>query len=470
MKKKILYGVALVLAITISFTAFHKVFSFKYGEGIYNFKVYRELPKDSLDLLLIGSSHAFEDINPAILWEDDGIAAFDLCGEFQPMWNSYYNLKEALKYQTPKLVLLEGYTLTLDLEYSEPERIIKNTYGLKPSVNRIKSNQISTPKGEHLSYLLEYIQYHNRYNAIEAEDFKKYKDNEKKYKDWKGFGNNFEVMEFPDYEPVINDGTRGDIPDKQEEYYIKIIEMCRDKNIPLLITVSPYAGYTMKEMAIHNTAADIAASYKVPFVNYNEYTEEMGFDGMTDAADIGHLSAAGSAKLTHFMAPYFLENYEWEDHTGDPKYESWNKDAHYYNNQMIDHRLGEITDTNEYAEELTKLNDDFIFAVYAYSEDWSSDLIVQYMDLLAEKGINLYGDEKAMVYEDGEVTLASPHKEGYFYSKRFDGKELLIDEEGIFFNRINHGKVKNGINITIYDKITGEVADAVGITPYGIER
>ena len=73
-------------------------------------------------------------------------------------------------------------------------------------------------------------------------------------------------------------------------------------------------------------------------------------------------------------------------------------------------------------------------------------------------------------HEDGEVTLASPHKEGYFYSKRFDGKELLIDEEGIFFDRTNYGKVKNGINITVYDKITGEVADAVGITPFGIER
>lgn len=63
----------------------------------------------------MGSSHSFVNFNNGTLYEEYGIASYDLGGSLQPMWNSYYDLKEALKTQTPELIVLEGYGTTYDL-------------------------------------------------------------------------------------------------------------------------------------------------------------------------------------------------------------------------------------------------------------------------------------------------------------------------------------------------------------------
>ncbi len=90
---------------------------------------FRNLEEDSLDILVLGSSHAYVDINPAVLWSEYGIAAYDLCGSNQPMWNTYYYLKEALKTQTPKVVVLEAYCVSLDLEYIDEVTLYKALEG-----------------------------------------------------------------------------------------------------------------------------------------------------------------------------------------------------------------------------------------------------------------------------------------------------------------------------------------------------
>ena len=57
----------------------------------------------------------------------------------QPMWNTYYYFKEALKYQTPQLVVLDVYRLVEAFPYSKESKIVKNTYGMKLSRNKYES-------------------------------------------------------------------------------------------------------------------------------------------------------------------------------------------------------------------------------------------------------------------------------------------------------------------------------------------
>lgn len=125
---------------------FHKIFSFKYGDGIYGLTTFYKQDENSIDLLCFGSSHIFENVNTGILWNEYGIAAFDLCGSIQPLWNTYYYMKEALKTQAPKIMILDLYSAVLDDEYSDSSRIIKNNYGLKLSADKINSVKISAPQ------------------------------------------------------------------------------------------------------------------------------------------------------------------------------------------------------------------------------------------------------------------------------------------------------------------------------------
>mgnify|MGYP000718372696 FL=1 len=48
-------------------------------------------------------------MNTQLLWDEYGMAAYLMTGAEQPLWNSYYNLKEALKNQKPKLVVLDMF-------------------------------------------------------------------------------------------------------------------------------------------------------------------------------------------------------------------------------------------------------------------------------------------------------------------------------------------------------------------------
>ena len=79
------------------------------------------------------------------------------------MWNTYYYMEEALKTQTPELIVLETYRALENREYVDDSRIIKNNYGLKLSENKIKSVKISSPQNNWPDYLLEYPTYHGRY-------------------------------------------------------------------------------------------------------------------------------------------------------------------------------------------------------------------------------------------------------------------------------------------------------------------
>lgn len=57
--------------------------------------------ENTIDVLCIGNSATYVNINPAIMWEN-GIASFNLCESSQMPWNTYYYLEEALKTQKEK--------------------------------------------------------------------------------------------------------------------------------------------------------------------------------------------------------------------------------------------------------------------------------------------------------------------------------------------------------------------------------
>ena len=92
---------------------------------------------EPVDVLFLGSSHVFETYNTSVLWDEYGIASYVLGGSVQPMWNTYFYMKEALKTQTPELIVLDAYCCEYREEYNDYSRQIKNCYGMKPSLNKL---------------------------------------------------------------------------------------------------------------------------------------------------------------------------------------------------------------------------------------------------------------------------------------------------------------------------------------------
>lgn len=322
----------LVIFIFLLFFVFfftHKVFRFKYGDGIYDVTKFYELDNNTVDVLILGSSHAFEHFNTGVLWDNYGMTSFTLAGSVQPMWNTYYYLKEALKTQKPELIILEGFMVTFTNEYIDDSRIIKNNYGLKWSKDKIDSIKISSPKERWAEFMFEYIQYHTRYKDISRADFIKNLGNPF-YCDWKGFGCNMEVS--PLKAKNISDITgTSELYGKTEEYYRKTLELAKSNNIPIAVIVSPYARINDSDQLYFNRAHDIAAEYDVAFFNcnQNDVLEAIGIDFSTDAADGDHLNFRGNIKFSVYIGNWIKENYAVSNRKGDDKYVSWQRCADY---------------------------------------------------------------------------------------------------------------------------------------------
>ena len=78
------------------------VFTPKHDYGICSMmNLYRQ-PDDSVDVLAVGTSRAYAGIPTNVLWEEYGIASYNLCSAEQPFWVSYYTIREALKTNIPR--------------------------------------------------------------------------------------------------------------------------------------------------------------------------------------------------------------------------------------------------------------------------------------------------------------------------------------------------------------------------------
>ena len=127
------------------YSAADSVLRFKNQNGPGEMEEYYDLPSDTVDVLILGSSHAGVNIKTTDLWNNHGIAAYKLWGSMAPVWNSYYDLEEALKYQTPKVVIYDVHGAVLGAEYSSYEHLINNTAGMRLSKTKIDAVNASTP-------------------------------------------------------------------------------------------------------------------------------------------------------------------------------------------------------------------------------------------------------------------------------------------------------------------------------------
>lgn len=336
-KKSVIKAISFLLVFVVLFVALDSIFQFKYSESILPIKTFYEQEKDTVDVLIVGSSHSYSNFRPHILWNNFGYSSYVLGASIQPLWNSYYYIEEALKTQTPEVIILEGYRLAETKEYTTPYYAIKSTYGMKWSKTKLESMITSFKPEELSSYLFEFTNYHSRYGDLSKNDFVDF-DYNLFYKYYKGELNKTETCELktPDIDSFEKKEKK--LSTKTEEYYIKILELAKEHNIPLVTIVAPYS-IPQSEYGYYLYAEKIAESYGMPFINANELYDEIGIDFTCDFSDeYGHLSSSGADKFTDYVGKFLRKNYTLTDRRGDEKYESWQIHAdnfdRYYNNPI----------------------------------------------------------------------------------------------------------------------------------------
>lgn len=465
MKKSVIRITCFLVILTMILWYANKIFKFKYGDGIYSMTKFYELEDNTVDVLFLGSSHAFESFNTGTLWDEYGMSTYVLGGSVQPMWNTYYYLKEALKTQTPKLIVLEGYMTSYTSEFSDDSRIIKNTFGMRWTKDKVDAIKISTPESRYNEFLMEYPQYHMRYSELSREDFFVNQGNPF-FENWKGFGCNMITTAFE--APDVSDVTeRQPLYEKSEEYYRKTIELAIAHNIPIMVVVTPYAGITAEVQAMYNTASDIATEYGVQFINYNLIYEQIGIDFATDAADTDHLNYRGNVKLSKDVGRLIQEKYGVPDHRGDNDYQTWQDNADYVRTMIENQQLTEIYDVSAYIDKIRNPNYRIVISLdgnCSFADGFAEQFLLENVDN-GVSGIWYRNNEDCSVW-----SVSGAEGEKYW---RMDSHDLCLrrsfDESTqtytnhIIMDNAEYKIMGNGLNILVYDTVTQSIVDIAGV-------
>lgn len=284
--------------------------------------------KDSLDVVMIGSSPVFPYYAAPKIWGEAGIAMYPLSTNVQRPAAMKYLVAEAEKTQSPSLYIFEMRMFTM-----EEEGLMDNmaytrgvTDNMRYSPLRVKAIQGLVPQDDEegrLSYYLDIMKYHTNWKmlVLPSEWKNMFYHNSHPLKGYT-FRDEVGPQPMPDIDGV--EAARP-IPAEQESYLRELLVLMQEKGQDALFLVSPY-GESPEEQEMFRYMEGIVASYGYPFLNMNDYYQEIGIVFEEDFADYGsHTNAVGAEKCTDFLKEYLQAHYSLPDHRGDVSYASWDE-------------------------------------------------------------------------------------------------------------------------------------------------
>lgn len=460
---KMIRALIVIAAFVAALIICMRILVLKSEDGIKQMESFYLQEEDTVDVLLMGSSHIYCDVNTGILWDEYGISAYDLGGAEQPYWNTYYFLKEALKTQTPKVIVLDITIPGIRSVEHQPEVwSVTNLYGLNWNKNRYDATKISVPGGLFGRVFNPFNTMHTRYDELSKDDFV----DANRSINYKGFDlreaiSPYEMRDMSDVTEKLP------MTEKEETYFRKIIEYTKEKNIPLLLVSVPFPVQRYENaQKIYNYEFAIAEEEGIPYIDYNKgYYDKIGLDFSVDMADEFHLNTSGNEKFTKYLGQQLKESYGLTDHKGDKKYGSWEVDA--LNQRQENSRVALALSDSPGEYFLNLLNDQYItYVSLGYGAEISS-FIYDNRTILNRLGLtqDYYITDEMIILTSGKIIYASSDEEQEGFIDLDDMKLMLSrdkDKDGNMIStlRINESKYSlntAGIKFIVYDKVLKKV-------------
>ena len=403
--------------------------------------------KNSLDFVFVGSSQMFTSVVPAVLWEEYGITSYDFGANEQPMYLSYYYIKEALKYQQPKAIVLEvSYCKGLDYTHEGVHHI--NLDDLKMGPVKLEAIFDIIPEGERWPYIFELAKYHDTWPDLNKDTFKYLVAD--KHNPYKGYTPSVEG--FADggvfNEEIGKITERAELPEFSVNYMEKIIALCEEKGVDLVFLKTP--NDHIDNQPYYNAVADLAEEHEIEYLNLNG-----------EMAGQLHNHVFHAETITKRIGEWLLSLYEVEDKRDKEEYARWHEDADYYYRYKHQLALNDIETFEEYISEL--IGKDYLVCI-AVNQDagaYLSDEAVALMNQLGTKGdvSKAGGNSYLAVVENGMVHAETASEDVVAYEKRIHDHRIKVVSQGslagcsasIVFDGIEYAPNEKGFNIVVYD-------------------
>lgn len=434
----LLYGLTVLLKdkrVTFDYDTTRKV------EGFYAEE------KNSLDFIFVGSSQMFTSVVPAVLWEEYGITSYDFGSNEQPMYLSYYYIKEALKYQNPKAIVLEvSYCNTPD--YTHEGVLHINLDDLRMGPVKLEAIFDIIPKGERLPYIFELAKYHDTWAELDKAALEYIGAD--KHNPYKGYTPSVEG--FADGgvfdEEIAKITEKAELAELSVSYMEKIIALCEEENVDLLFLKTP--NDHIHNQPEYNAVAEMAAAHEIPYLDLNRQMKGQLHNHVFHAETI-----------TKRIGEWLMELYEVEDKRENPAFARWHEDADYYYRYAHQLRLNEIEDYEEFLQEL--IGKDYVVC-FAVNQDAGAYLSEEAVSLMQQLGcrwdVSAAGGKSYLaVVENGINHAEACADDVVAYKNRLYEHTVSIISQGsqagnnasIQFDEAEYSLNEKGFNIVIYD-------------------
>lgn len=280
--------------------------------------------KNSIDVMFFGSSHARFAFDASAFDENLNVKTFNLSSSGQTPVVGYFAVKEALKYQKPKVLVYETYWRlfgTTDnvtpayfvYDYMKgidtKGSMLLNIYNEKGFSSLLFQSLLKTYKyRKGITSAFKYISKGDAFrNSISVNsnisygDFTYYKNgffgSEKVASDEKLYVTNPFKKAAPDFK----------LDDEQIEYFKKTIDLCKTNNIKVLLVTAPLPKPTMDFMKdydkYNNEFSEIAKSFDVNYIDYIMENRKTGMFTNDMFYDSNHLNLKGTKVLDDALIP-----------------------------------------------------------------------------------------------------------------------------------------------------------------------
>lgn len=437
-----------------------------------------DMEKNTVDVVFLGSSHGVTSFLPQELYDQYGITSYNLGCEQQGMVTSYYWLREALRYQSPKTVVLECYfcfPYMVDEPLNTEESCTRKAFDFM-RWSPVKAEAVKTiceidSKQDAWSYYLPNIRYHTRWAELDKNDYT-YGDMAG-HSELKGFAPLYfylgeEGENFVPHDTAASDG-QAEMAPLMREYLDKITGLCEENGITLILTITP-------AMAADHTKCSAVQAYAdekgLTFISFNEQNvyRRMDYQIAVDNCDDGHPNVWGAVKVTDYMGAVLDEQFDVESRT-DHQWEETKEDYAFLMDQCSLDHTGDI-DTY-----LSALDHDQYTVVFASRDEFTYSLREDTLEIMRQLGLSadLAGQDGCnylAVVSNGVVQLEELSFETIEYKGTIlDGYVPLYaisrkDEWGnglasVVIGGEEYSKNESGLNIIVYNNQTQKIVDSV---------
>lgn len=271
---------------------------------------FHNLPQNSLDVIVYGSSHAFRGFNVIELYDKYGIGGYNYGWHWQYSNTTKLFLEDSLLTQKPRIAIIETFALPFVVHDSEiiPQVYYTRYLNNKRDILNYLKVCFSGKMSGYVSYVMPLYAFHDNWNTLTERSFEKMKKNSNK------------MLYSMGVDTWDNDITPIEIPDQNSKEQLpfsgiaikeldEIVSICKENNIDIIFYTAPYG----EVYQYGNAMKDYANQKGYAYFNLFEDMEIVGIDETKDFNDLGHLNVSGATKVADYIGEYIKLNYSIED-------------------------------------------------------------------------------------------------------------------------------------------------------------